>query len=109
MSAREFVAADMTCIVEGIHDAGEVIALEWLDPRGRRGCGFLTMRDELIARSVLGPTVVHHKQWKGTVVIVTPFRSPGFRPVSATNIAHLTAAAPRGKVVPVRPARRAPK
>ena len=49
MFAREFAAADMTCIVEAIHDAGEVIALEWRDPQGRRGCGFFTIRDGLIA------------------------------------------------------------
>ncbi len=44
MFAREFAAADMTCIVEAIHDAGEVIALEWKDPLGLRGCGFFTIR-----------------------------------------------------------------
>jgi hypothetical protein len=49
MFGREFAAAKMTCIVETIHDAGEVIALEWRDPRGRRGCGFFTIRDGRIA------------------------------------------------------------
>src|SRR5262245_1005757 len=49
MFAREFAAADMICIVEAIHDAGDVIALEWRDPEGRRGCGFFTIRDGLIA------------------------------------------------------------
>jgi len=49
MFEREFAAADMVCIVEAIHDAGEVIALEWRDPIGLRGCGFFTIRDGLIA------------------------------------------------------------
>jgi len=49
MFRREFAAADMTCIVEAIHDAGEVVALEWRDPLGLRGCGFFTVRDGRIA------------------------------------------------------------
>jgi hypothetical protein len=46
---REFAAADMTCIVEAMHEAGDVIALEWRDAVGLRGCGFFTMRDGRIA------------------------------------------------------------
>lgn len=49
MFAREFAAADMTCIVEAIHEAGDVVALEWRDPLGLRGCGFFTVRDGRIA------------------------------------------------------------
>ncbi|HEY0879849.1 MAG TPA: nuclear transport factor 2 family protein [Zeimonas sp.] len=49
MFEREFAAADMTCIVEAIHEAGDVVALEWRDPRGLRGCGFFTVRDGRIA------------------------------------------------------------
>lgn len=49
MFEREFAAAEMVCIVEAIHDAGEVVALEWRDPLGLRGCGFFTIRDERIA------------------------------------------------------------
>jgi ketosteroid isomerase-like protein len=49
MFVREFAAADMTCIVEAIHDAGDVIALEWRDPLGLRGCGFFAIRDGRIA------------------------------------------------------------
>lgn len=45
MFEREFASAAMTCIVEAIHDAGEVAALEWRDPLGLRGCGFFTVRD----------------------------------------------------------------
>lgn len=48
MFAREFAEADMTCIPEAIHEAGEVAALEWRDPNGLRGCGFFTVRDGLI-------------------------------------------------------------
>lgn len=46
--AREFGAAKMVCIPEAIHDAGDVVALEWKDPIGLRGCGFFTIRNGLI-------------------------------------------------------------
>jgi ketosteroid isomerase-like protein len=46
---REFAAADMTCIVEVIHEAGDVAILEWRDPLGLRGCGFFTVREGRIA------------------------------------------------------------
>lgn len=49
MFEREFAAAKMTCIVEAIHEAGEVVALEWRDPLGLRGSGFFTVRDGRIA------------------------------------------------------------
>jgi hypothetical protein len=49
MFQREFAAADMTCLVEAVHEAGEVVALEWRDPLGLRGCGFFTIRNGLIA------------------------------------------------------------
>ncbi len=49
MFEREFATAEMTCIVEEIHEAGDVIALEWRDPLGLRGCGFFTIRDQRIA------------------------------------------------------------
>lgn len=49
MFEREFAAAEMTCIVEAIHEAGDVIALEWRDPKGLRGCGFFTVRGGHIA------------------------------------------------------------
>jgi limonene-1,2-epoxide hydrolase len=49
MFKREFASADMTCIVEAIHEAGEVVALEWRDPLGLRGCGFFTVHDGRIA------------------------------------------------------------
>ena len=48
MFKAEFAAADMTCVVEAIHDAGDVAALEWRDPNGLRGCGFFTVEDGLI-------------------------------------------------------------
>jgi len=48
MFAEEFAGAEMVCIVEAIHDAGEVVALEWRDPLGLRGCGFFTVRGGLI-------------------------------------------------------------
>jgi hypothetical protein len=48
MFVREFAAAEMVCIPEAIHEAGEVVALEWRDPLGLRGCGFFTIRNGLI-------------------------------------------------------------
>ena len=45
MFVREFAQAEMVCIVEAIHEAGDVAALEWRDPLGLRGCGFFTVRD----------------------------------------------------------------
>lgn len=49
MFESEFAGAEMICIAEAIHDAGEVIALEWRDPLGLRGCGFFTVRQGLIS------------------------------------------------------------
>jgi len=49
MFAREFSGTDMRCIVEAIHEAGEVAILEWRDPLGLRGCGFFTVRGGRIA------------------------------------------------------------
>lgn len=49
MFERDFASADMTCIVEAIHEAGDVVALEWRDPCGLRGCGFFTVREGRIA------------------------------------------------------------
>ena len=49
MFASEFAAADMSCIVEEIHEAGDVAILEWRDPVGLRGCGFFTVKDGRIA------------------------------------------------------------
>ncbi|WP_420854600.1 nuclear transport factor 2 family protein [Sneathiella marina] len=48
MFAREFAASDMVCIPETIHEAGDVAILEWRDPVGLRGCGFFTVKNELI-------------------------------------------------------------
>lgn len=48
MFVRDFATAAMVCIVEAVHEAGEVAALEWRDPLGLRGCGFFTVRAGLI-------------------------------------------------------------
>jgi limonene-1,2-epoxide hydrolase len=45
MFARDFAAASMVCIPDAIHEAGDVVALEWKDPIGLRGCGFFTVKD----------------------------------------------------------------
>ena len=49
MFAREFAAADMTCLVENLFEDGEWAILEWRDPMGLRGCGFFRVRDGRIA------------------------------------------------------------
>jgi ketosteroid isomerase-like protein len=49
MFEHEFQAAKMVCIPEAIHEAGDVVALEWRDPLGLRGCGFFTIRDGMIS------------------------------------------------------------
>jgi ketosteroid isomerase-like protein len=49
MFDQEFAAAEMVCIIEAIHEAGEVAALEWRDPLGLRGCGFFTVREGKIS------------------------------------------------------------
>lgn len=49
MFEQAFTSAKMTCIVEAIHEAGDVVALEWRDPLGLRGCGFFTIRNGRIA------------------------------------------------------------
>jgi limonene-1,2-epoxide hydrolase len=48
MFERDFATAHMVCIVEAIHEAGDVVALEWKDPLGLRGCGFFTITNGLI-------------------------------------------------------------
>jgi hypothetical protein len=48
MLRREFANAEMNCIPEAIHDAGDTAILEWIDPAGLRGCGFFTIKDGLI-------------------------------------------------------------
>lgn len=48
MFKGEFAGADMHCLPEIIHEAGDVAILEWTDPKGLRGCGFFTVRDSQI-------------------------------------------------------------
>jgi ketosteroid isomerase-like protein len=49
MFEQEFATAEMVCIPEVIHEAGEVAILEWRDPLGLRGCGFFTVREGRIS------------------------------------------------------------
>jgi hypothetical protein len=44
MCVAEFGRARMTCIVEHMLEDGEWAALEWRDPNGLRGCGFLQVQ-----------------------------------------------------------------
>lgn len=48
MFESEFATAKMVCLVEAIHEAGDVAILEWKDPLGLRGCGFFTVKEEKI-------------------------------------------------------------
>ena len=41
----EFDRAEMICVPEKIHDAGDWAILEWTDPSGLRGCGFFKVED----------------------------------------------------------------
>jgi hypothetical protein len=50
MFKHEFATATMVCIPEAIHEAGDVVALEWKDPVGLRGCGFFTVKGGLITQ-----------------------------------------------------------
>ncbi len=45
MFEQEFLAAEMTCIVENVFEDGEWAVLEWRDPLGLRGCGFFHVVD----------------------------------------------------------------
>jgi len=49
MFAREFAEAKMVCIVENIFEDGQWAILEWRDPLGLRGCGFIRIEDDKIA------------------------------------------------------------
>ena len=48
MFQSEFAEAKMVCLVEQIHEAGDVAILECKDPVGLRGCGFFTIANEKI-------------------------------------------------------------
>jgi len=48
MFKREFASATMVCIPDAFHEAGDVVALEWKDPQGLRGCGFFTIKEGVI-------------------------------------------------------------
>lgn len=43
--AREFAAAEMTCIIEQILEDAPWAILEWRDPLGLRGCGFFRIEE----------------------------------------------------------------
>ena len=45
MFTDSFAAAKMTCLVENIFEDGEWTIMEWRDPLGLRGCGFLHVVD----------------------------------------------------------------
>ena len=45
MFRTEFERADMICNIEALFQDGEHAILEWSDPLGLRGCGFLHVMD----------------------------------------------------------------
>jgi limonene-1,2-epoxide hydrolase len=49
MFEREFAAAEMVCITENLFEDGDWAILEWLDPKGLRGCGFFQVVEGRIA------------------------------------------------------------
>jgi limonene-1,2-epoxide hydrolase len=48
MFQREFVRAEMFCIVENLFEDGAWAILEWRDPKGLRGCGIFNVVDGYI-------------------------------------------------------------
>lgn len=40
MFEEEFAAAEMVCISENVFEDGDWAIMEWIDPKGLRGCGF---------------------------------------------------------------------
>jgi limonene-1,2-epoxide hydrolase len=48
MFAREFGRATMVCQIENIFQDGDWAILEWVDPKGLRGCGFFKIVDARI-------------------------------------------------------------
>lgn len=44
----EFGRANMTCVIESLHEDGNCAMLEWSDPNGLRGCGFFRVENGLI-------------------------------------------------------------
>ncbi len=45
---KEFAFTKMVCIPENIFQDGEWAILEWIDPKGLRGCGFFHIKDNKI-------------------------------------------------------------
>ncbi len=48
MFEQEFSSAKMVCIVENVFEDGQWAILEWHDPLGLRGCGFLQIENNKI-------------------------------------------------------------
>ena len=48
MFAREFSQATMVCQIENLFQDGDWAILEWTDPNGLRGCGFLKILNDKI-------------------------------------------------------------
>ncbi len=48
MFAGEFARAAMVCRIEHLFQDGDWAILEWIDPKGLRGCGFFKVVDDKI-------------------------------------------------------------
>ena len=48
MFAGEFEPAAMVCRIENLFQDGDWAILEWIDPKGLRGCGFFKVVDDKI-------------------------------------------------------------
>jgi hypothetical protein len=48
MFARDFARAKMVCVADHIFEDGPWAILEWKDPLGLRGCGFLRVENDKI-------------------------------------------------------------
>jgi len=46
--SNAFVQTEMTCIIENLFEDGEWAILEWKDPLGLRGCGFVHIQNDKI-------------------------------------------------------------
>lgn len=48
MFRSEFASRKMKCVIDGIHEVGDVVVVEWHDPLGLNGCSLFTLMDGLI-------------------------------------------------------------
>ena len=74
MFREEFAAAEMVCIVENIFEDGQWAVLEWRDPLGLRGCGFVHV--------VNGKILFQRGYWDKLSFLRQHGQSPAFPPAN---------------------------